>query len=49
MSTVIITDGKSESITEELPDHSDLWEIKKFKEDDFWFMKVGQLRSFSVH
>lgn len=43
MSTVTTTDGKSESITEELPDHSDLWEIKKFKEDDFWFMKVGQL------
>lgn len=43
MSTVTTTDGKSESITEELPDHSDLWEIKKFKEDDFWFMKVGEL------
>lgn len=46
MSTVTTTDGKSESITEELPDHSDLWEIKKFKEEDFWFMKVGQLSYF---
>lgn len=42
MSTVIITDGKSESITEELPDHSNLWEVQKFKEDDFWFMKVEE-------
>lgn len=46
MSTVTITDGKNESVVEELPDYSDLWQIQKFKEDDFWFMKVGQLSFF---
>ena len=28
---------------EELPDHSQLWGVKQFKDDDFWFMKIGEL------
>lgn len=31
---------KNESIVEELTDYSELWEVKKYKEDDFWFLKV---------
>lgn len=42
MSTVTTTENKNESITEELPDYGDLWAIEKFKEDDFWFMKVEE-------
>lgn len=42
MSTVTTTETQNESIVEELPDYSNLWEVEKFKEDDFWFMKVGQ-------
>lgn len=42
MSTVTTTDAKNESITEELPDYSDLWEVQKYQEDDFWFMKVEE-------
>lgn len=42
MSTVTTTENKNESIAEEIPDHSDLWEVKKYKEGDFWFMKVGK-------
>lgn len=49
MSTVTTTDGKNESITEELPDNSNIWEVDKFEEDDFWFMKVGQLSFFYIH
>lgn len=43
MSTVTTTEAvKEKSIVEELPDYADLWEIKKYKEDDLWFMKVGE-------
>lgn len=42
MSTVTTTESKNESIAEELTDYSNLWEIEKYKEDDFWFMKIGQ-------
>lgn len=42
MSTVTTTESKNESIAEELPDYSNLWGIEKYKEDDFWFMKIGQ-------
>lgn len=24
-----------------MPDYSDIWDIKPFKDDDFWFMKIG--------
>lgn len=41
MSTVTTTDDKNESIVEDMPDYSNLWEVQEFKEDDFWFMKVG--------
>lgn len=41
MSTVTTTETKNESIVE-APDYVNLWEVQKFKEDDFWFMKVGQ-------
>lgn len=41
-STVTTTEVKNENVVEELTDYSDLWEIKKFKEDDFWFMKVDE-------
>lgn len=26
------------------PDYSDIWAIKPFKEDDYWFMKIGTLK-----
>lgn len=40
VSTVTKTESKDESIVEVLPDYSELWEVKKYKEDDFWFLKV---------
>lgn len=44
VSTVTTTDTTAEkNIVEELSDCTDLWEIKKYTEDDFWFMKVGRL------
>lgn len=42
MSTVTTTEAKDESIVEAIPDYSDLWEVKKYQEDDFWFMKVEE-------
>lgn len=42
MSTVTTTETQNVSITEELPDYAHLWKIEKFKEDDFWFMKVEE-------
>lgn len=42
MSTVTTIETQNESITEELPDYANLWKIEKFKEDDFWFMKVEE-------
>lgn len=42
MATVTATEDKSESIQEEFPDYSDLWKVEKFKEDDFWFMRIEQ-------
>lgn len=24
-----------------MPDYSDIWDIKPFKDDEFWFMKIG--------
>lgn len=42
MSTVTKTEAKHENTTEELPDYSELWEIKQYKEDDFWFMKIEE-------
>lgn len=41
LSTVTTTEDKNESIVEEMPNYTDLWEVQEFKEDDFWFMKVG--------
>lgn len=41
MTTVTASEAKDISVVEELPDHSDLWNIKEYKEEDFWFMKVG--------
>lgn len=42
VTTVTATEVKDESIVDEFPDYSDLWKIEKFKEEDFWFMKVGE-------
>lgn len=42
--TVTASEAKNESIEDEFPDYSDLWKIEKYKEDDFWFMKVGECR-----
>lgn len=44
VSTVTTTDSKNESICEELPDYSNLWEVENFQDDDFWFMKVGMYK-----
>lgn len=40
--TVTATEVKEESIIDEFPDYSDLWKIEQFKEEDFWFMKIGE-------
>lgn len=40
--TVTATEAKNESVVDEFPDYSDLWKIEEYKEDDFWFMKVGE-------
>lgn len=42
MATVTTTEAKNESIVEDLPDYTNLWEIQKYQEDDFWFMKVEE-------
>lgn len=42
VTTVTATEVKDESITDEFPDYSDLWKIEQFKEEDFWFMRVGE-------
>lgn len=43
MSTVTKTEVKDEkSVVVDLPDYSNLWEVKKYEENDFWFMKVGE-------
>lgn len=42
MTTLTATENKNQSIVEELPDYSDLWQVKKYKETDFWFLKVGE-------
>lgn len=41
VTTVTATEVKDESVQDEFPDYSDLWKIEQYKEDDFWFMKVG--------
>lgn len=45
MTTVTSTEAKDASIIQERPDHSDLWKIKDYKEEDYWFMKVGTYRT----
>lgn len=42
MSTVTTTEIRNERIEEELPNYTQLWQIEKYKEDDFWFMKVEE-------
>lgn len=42
ITTLTASEEKDASIVKESPDHSDLWKIKEFKEEDFWFMKVGE-------
>lgn len=41
LTTLTASETKDASFVRELPDHSDLWKIKEFKEDEYWFMKVG--------
>lgn len=43
MVTLTASESKDASVVRELPDHSDLWKIKEYKEDEYWFMKVGML------
>lgn len=45
ITTVTATEAKDESITDEFPDYSDLWKIEQYKEDDFWFMKLGECKA----
>lgn len=42
LQTVMATDQKSDEQVNELPDHTDLWDTKSFKDGDFWFMKIGK-------
>lgn len=42
MTTLTANTNKSTDVVAELPDHSDLWNIKKYKEEDYWFMKGGK-------
>lgn len=33
-----------------MPDYSDIWDIKPFREDEFWFMKIGRtLEAFEAN
>lgn len=41
--TVTETEAKDESIVDDFPDYSELWKVQQYKEDEFWFMKVGKL------
>lgn len=42
VTTLTATSNKDVNVVQELPDHSDLWKIKEYKEQDHWFMKVGE-------
>lgn len=33
---------KDDQVQAVMPDYSDIWDIKPFKEDEFWFMKIGK-------
>ena len=42
MTTLTSTEARNDTIVEELPDCSDLWNVSEYKDDDFWFMKVEE-------
>lgn len=42
MQTLTGEGQKSKDEEEIAIDHSDIWKVKPYKEQDFWFMKVGE-------